>query len=550
MFIRLRKRESGHTQIQIVENVRKGATVKQKIVRNVATAKTDKEIEQFSAIAESAIVDLQNERNPVLPFLDPREVHLPKSKKSPRSSVEDVVSVKNIRHEASFNDGWRAVFGAVYDEMGMSGVLQTPKKSDDWNALLRDLVIARLADPSSKRQSQRIMKAKLQEDHSLDRIYALLDHMDKNESRIKSRVLSATKSIFPEPIDILFFDVTTLYFESVSKDDLKSFGFSKDCKFNQVQVVLALITTTKGLPVSFKLFPGNTSECKTLISCIRELKHDFSINQVILAADRAMFTEENLCALESEKVRYVVAAKLKSLKREKQAEILDSANYGVISRGGASIWAGEFLLGTRRLVVTLDRGRAEKDQADRQRLIERLLKKSKDGKPPISSLISNHGTKRYIKIVGGSATLNQEKIEQDEKWDGLHGIITNDNNAPISELLNAYHGLWQIEESFRVSKHDIKMRPIFHWTPRRIKAHILLCFVAFAVAKQTLIRLERKNVNLSLAELSYQLETIQQHRIYDNTTQKRYLIPSALSRIHEQILKTLNIHRSVEPSEA
>jgi transposase len=547
MFVRLRKRESGKTQIQVIENVRRGGTVHQKIIRNYPVTASEKEIEQHRAIAESFVVETLNARQPVLAFQDPHEVYAPKAKKKPDSTPsDDVVKVRNIRHESSHNDGWEKIFGGVYDEMGLSGVLKTQRKEDDWNGLLRSLVIARLANPSSKRQTQRLMKDKLEDAYSLDTIYALLDHLEKNDQRVRAKVISSTQSLFPEPIDILFFDVTTLYFESVTPDDLKKFGFSKDCKFNEVQVVLALITTTGGLPVSFKLFPGNTSEGKTLITCVQELKKEFSINQVILAADRAMFSDDNLSMLEAEGVRYVVAAKLKALTRQKQSQILDSKNYGLVARGSKNIWVGEFPHGNRRLIVTLDRDRAEKDAADRQRLIDKLVKKAKDGKVAIGTLISNHGTKRFIKINGGSAELNQEKIDKAGEWDGLHGVITNDKNAPVNQILETYHGLWQIEESFRVQKHDLKMRPIYHWTPKRIQAHILLCFIAFAVGKQTLARLRRKGINFSLAEVVHQLSTVEQHRLYDISTQRRYLLPSAMSRIHESIFSALQIKRPTE----
>lgn len=546
MFVRTRVRGNGTTQVQIVENHRQGKKVVQKLVRSVGHAANQKELDQFIAIAETAIVELKNRKAPVLAFQDPYEVYAPKKRAAAPEGCEDVVKVKNIRHEKSFNDGYRELFGEIYTEIGLDNVLETERKTDHWNALLRDICIARIAEPDSKRQTHRKLKDEQEINYSLDSVYDLMDHVATNANRIKSKVCAATQELFDSKVDVMFYDVTTLYFESTKQDDIRDFGFSKDCKFKEVQVVLALITTTDGLPLSYRLFPGNTNEGKTLIPTIIEMKKEFDLNRVVMAADRAMFTEENLAELDQHDIRYVVAAKLKAMSKKQKEEILNANQYALLNSRNEQIWVGEFEHKGRRLISTLSYKRAEKDAKDRQRLVDRLLKKTKDGKIKINDIIPNHGTKKYLKVTAGKAEINQEKIEQDALWDGIHGVISNDRESTAAEILSWYHGLWQIEEAFRVNKHTLEMRPVYHWTKQRIEAHILICFMAFAVLKQTLVRLKRKKLEISGQELIYQLRSVQLHRIYDLSTNKRYLVPSSLNANQKKIFSLLGIKRSDE----
>lgn len=166
------------------------------------------------------------------------------------------------------------------------------------------------------------------------------------------------------------FDVTALYFESADQDDLRDFGFGKDCKFNQTQVVLALITTTDGTPMGYELFKGNTSEGKTLIHVIEKMKTRFELDHVILVADRAMFNKANLTLMEELKVKYVVAAKLRSLDKMIKQEIFNSTTFRLSEVCGEIRWINEFATKEScRLIVSYSSKRAKKDKADRDRIL-------------------------------------------------------------------------------------------------------------------------------------------------------------------------------------
>jgi transposase len=543
MFVRVKPKPNGKKSIQIVESYRRANQVSQKIVRHVGQAVTDREVEEMTRLAQSMINEMETEKHPCLPFLDPLKV----LKENPRKKESsDTVKIKNLREEQRIIDGIGNVFGKLYEDLKLDKLISGTHKDEQWNNILESCVLARIANPVSKRRSASL----LEEDYGikipLEKIYRMMDHVADRESDIKQRIAQTTLSLFPEQVDVLFFDVTTLYFESIDTDELRAFGFSKDCKFKEVQVVLALVTTTKGLPITYKLFPGNTYEGSTLVEMVKDLQTQYAIKNILLVADRAMFNEENLSFMESLGIQYIVAAKLKALPNSLKSDILH-VDYKEEAIGDELHGLKEFEYKSRRLVVGYSAKRAGKDAADRQRLVDRLMKKVKGDKIKVKDLIPNYGSKKYISVENGSASINQEKIKADAEWDGFHGVITNATDKTSSELLSRYRELWQIEEAFRISKHDLKMRPIFHWTENRIKAHIAICFLAFTLAKQAVYRISLQQEPMSFEQIRNELLHAQSSVVIDLISQKKYMIPSHVTVNQKKLYQAFGLKRSQVP---
>jgi len=543
MFVRVKPKPNGKKSIQIVESYRRADQVSQKIVRHVGQAVTDREIEEMTRLAQSIINEMETEKQPCLPFLDP--IKLLKDNPQKKES-SDTVKIKNLREEQRIIDGIGDVFGKLYKDLKLDKLIGGTHKDEQWNNILESCVLARIANPVSKRRSASL----LEEDYGikipLEKIYRMMDHVADRESDIKQRIAQTTLSLFQEQVDVLFFDVTTLYFESIDTDELRAFGFSKDCKFKEVQVVLALVTTTKGLPITYKLFPGNTYEGGTLVEMVKDLQTQYAIKNILLVADRAMFNEENLSFMESLGIQYIVAAKLKALPKSLKSDILH-ADYNEEVIGDELHGLKEFEHKSRRLVVGYSAKRAGKDAVDRQRLVDRLMKKVKGDKIKVKDLIPNYGSKKYISVENGSASINQEKIKADAQWDGFHGVITNATDKTSSELLSRYRELWQIEEAFRISKHDLKMRPIFHWTENRIKAHIAICFLAFTLAKQAVYRIALQQAPMSFEQIRNELLHAQSSVVIDLASQKKYMIPSHVTVNQKKLYQAFGLKRSQVP---
>jgi transposase len=553
MFVRLVKKPNNRVSVRIVENKRVDGKVKQKIISGIGTAHAEDQakLEKLKRVAESLIVKLKNEELPALPGLE-EVVHAKKESSPLKDSAQDLVSISNLKEESRLHRGVEDIFGAMFDQLNLFDSIDSGYKKQQSNNLFKEVVLNRIASPASKRKSVKNIERDKDISLDLDKVYRMMDKAYENQDRIKEKICAATTGLFKQKVDVAFFDVTTLYFESFIPDELRQSGYSKDGKFKETQVMLALITTTAGLPIGYELFPGNSYEGNTLMTVVEQVEKNYDLSDTFIVADRAMFTKKNLEKLEDKGVKFIVAAKLKTAKKEFKEKVLADVAEAKSNNTELETWSKDYDFEGRRLVVSYSSTRAAKDSNDRQRLIERIRKKMKNGKVAVADLINNTGTKKYLKIErkgDKNATLNQEKIEVDQQWDGIHGVVTNHTSDKISslEILTRYRNLWQIEDAFRVNKHDLKMRPIFHWTPKRIKAHVLICFVTYALVAFVRQRLSEKNLNISFEQAREELNSLQASVITDRKTNQRFLLPSKITKNQRIIYSAFGLKISEAP---
>jgi transposase len=553
MYIRIKSTPlSPRKSVQIVEGVRIGNKVKQKIVRYVGIANDDYELKKLQDLANDIIPKLEKEKaikNHQRDLFDtPTEAEVEqfvnkKLGRKTKKKIEDIlppseVRLNEIKEQSRINEGIHEVGGHLYKWLGYDGLL--PKRE---GKILMDIVLTRLAAPGSKHRSQRILEKKFGKDHDLDAIYRMMDKVHLKIDDIKKHTFEQTKNLFPNKIDLVLFDVTTLYFETAETDELRKFGYSKDCKFNTTQVVLALATNGDGLPVGYELFEGNKAEVKTLVAAIEHWKILFDIGEVCFVGDRAMFTRGNLALLDESNYKYVVAAKLRSMSDEVQEKIIDENNYRPTVLGREFAWINEQEYEGRRLIVSYKKKRAIKDNKDRDKLLEKI-RKLIGNKGPTKKLISNYGVKKFTSTDEVSKTvIDNTKIMQDALWDGIHGIITNIRDEEAEALIARYSRLWVIEESFRINKHTLQMRPIFHFKPERIHAHIAICYMAFALLRHLQYRVSLTQ-KISPELIIEELMDVQASIYIHTSTKDLYRVPGSFSNIARKIYKTFNIERS------
>jgi transposase len=558
MYIRVTTTpNSPRKSVKVVESVREGFKVKQIMLLHVGIASDDTQVEKLKRIATEFIAQeqlLREKNSSQLSFLDElsREerveiikqnmVHKKRGRKPTikleNVTADDKISLADLTEEKRIVEGFHEVAGHVYDQMNYKTLLS--RKKD--NEILKDLVLMRLAEPSSKLKTQQILDKRFSKAHDLDTIYRVMDKLYPQISDMKKKTFERTQKIVPETIDILFFDCTTLYFESVETDELRRFGYSKDHRFNTTQVVLALATNGDGLPIGYELFEGNKAEVKTLLACLREWKKLFNIQSVCFVADRAMMSDDNLKILEEQKHHYVIAAKLRALPKNLIAEILSENNYRIQKINDDFGWIGEFDYKERRLIVSYKSGRARKDAHQRGQIVEKVKKRMGEA-GSTKNLITNQGVKKYTHIADSKTTLVQDKIDQDAAWDGLHGVMTNMPDKQASDILARYARLWKIEESFRINKHTLSMRPIYHFKPERIKTHIALCFMAFSVLRhmEYQVKLTQKiTLNTMMDELMHVQASYYRHV----PTGRLYRMPGKFSQTASKIYKTFQIQRN------
>lgn len=557
MYIRIKTTpNSPRKSVQIVESSRVDGKVKQKIVHHVGIAWDEEEEKKLRALGEDLIKKIEHQRAVeasqmgLFPMDESEEIKLkPRLGRRPKKRLEEVLSpeqvnLSDLSEEKRVIEGIHDVCGHVFDEI-YSGLCGRKRLSSAQYTRLRDVVLGRLANPCSKHRTQHELLKNFAKSHDLDALYRMMDKVHGQIDMIKSLTFSKTQSLLAQGIEVLLFDVTTLYFESISTDDLRAYGYSKDHRFNTTQVVLALATNPDGLPVGYELFAGNKAEVSTLVCAIEKWQTLFPIESVCFVGDRAMMSKENVALLDKHGYQYVIAAKLKSLPESLKCQIVAESYYQPELIENALTWVREFEYKDQRLIVSYRESRAKKDAQDRQRILDKLEKQlGKAGNT--KKLVTNRGAKQYVKMEHAQAVIDTEKIEQAQLWDGLHGVITNIRDKKAAELLGRYRRLWRIEESFRINKHTLKMRPIFHFKPERIQTHIAICYMAFSVLRHVEYRVnltKKVTVNRILETLMDVQASILIHR----NTKDRYRMPSRFSHDARRIYQAFNLERANHP---
>ncbi len=550
---------SPRKSVKVVESIREGLKVKQVMIHHVGVASTEDEIVKLKQLGSVFIAQEQLRREHTSAQLglfdqDTLEQRLAAveqhgavlSKKRGRKpalklqavAADAQLSLADLVEEQRVIEGMHDIAGFVYDQIGYNTILKRKKDQD----LLKDLVLMRIAEPSSKLRAQQLLSQRFAKLHDLDAIYRLMDKLFPRLSEIKMKTFQKTKELMPQAVDILFFDCTTLYFESVETDELREFGYSKDHRFNTTQVVLALATNKDGLPLGYELFEGNKAEVKTLLESLAIWKTIFNIENVCFVADRAMMSDANLKQLEEEGHHYVIAAKLRCLPTSLINEIfLKKSQEAAHEQTKGSDWIHELAYKERRLIVSYKTERARRDAKQREQVVKKI--KTKIGeKGNTEKLISNQGVKKYTTTNDAKTSLEPVKIEADQAWDGLHGVISNIPDQTPTSLLERYSGLWKIEESFRINKHTLSMRPIYHFKAERIKAHIGLCYMAFSVLRylEYTVGLTQK---IGLMTLLDELMQVQASYYRHVPSGRCYRMPGKFSQNASKIYKAFQVER-------
>jgi transposase len=549
MFVRIKETpNSPRKSVQIVQSVRKGKNVLQKIVRHVGIAMDDNELESLKSLAESIKIKLEAEHQQLL-FAPEEMVSLQNKADKNKHTFTDEdyqVDIRNLKEEQRIINGIQDVYGSLFDELGFDKVIKNPVRNKSSVEILKEVVLARIANPLSKHATVNYLEEEFGVTINLDRVYQTMDKLDDQAiEKINETAFNNTLKLFNNKLDVIFFDCTTIYFESFEEDELKQNGFSKDLKFNQPQVLLALMVTTEGLPIGYKLFEGSKYEGHTLIPALKELKAKYNLNKVVFVADSGLMNEENIAEIEAnqteDSIDYIIGARIKNVSGELKSKILDISNYKDVDNKESGYKIGTFEYKNRKLIVSYSPKRARKDALDRQKSIERLEKKLKKQKNP-KEYLAKFGASRYLKLEGNaSIILNKEKIEAESKWDGLHGVITNSKSIDDIEIINQYCNLWQVENAFRVTKHDLKVRPVYHWKPSRVKAHIAISFIAYTMVKHLEYRVKLQYVKMSPEKIRQTLVNVQTSVMYDKKKNIRYALPSNSSIDAKKIYKILNI---------
>jgi transposase len=536
-------------RVKISESFKENGKSKKKTIRNVGTCKEEKEIE-FLKRQGLKLIEIETEKRNGTLLFDATDSYT-----SCDVSTKNI-DYKKLKEEKRITEGIGEVYGQLFKDCGFSDLLK-----GEQSQILKEVVVARIKEPLSKRKTQEILERDCNFKTSLDSIYRMVTALSKKVDKLIEKTFEQAKLLFQEKLDIVFFDVSTLYFESFIQDELRDFGYSKDNKFKETQVVLALAITREGLPLGYKLFPGNTGETKTLVACLDTWKNYIDIHRVVFVADRGMFNYINLSFLNKSGYEFIVAAKLRSLGKGIKNQITHSDFF---TKDDCKIHTDsekvreiphQIIYKTQetkeihtidgKLIISHTLKRAKKDFNDREKLVNKIKKVIGKTKADAKKLITNKGYAKFVDIKGNIVSeIREDKIIEDQKWDGIHGLFTN-ADLSAEEILGKYRDLWQIEAAFRISKNDLSMRPIYHSTKNRIEGHIAICFIALFLVQKTQLILKRNNIKLSPERIAFELERVQASILYDKSNAVRFRMPSNMSNDAKVIYNCLGIDRNL-----
>ena len=413
------------------------------------------------------------------------------------------------------------------------------------------LTYSRLLNPDSKKSTHESRNNYINsKDIELNQVYKGLRFLGSQKENLEKHLNKQLDKLMERSLNVAFYDVTTYYFESVDADDLRKFGYSKDNKVNQVQVVMGLLIDDQGIPISYELFPGNTNDFKTLVPVIDKLKENYGINKIIITADRGLNSKQNLAYLKSKGYDYVMAYKIRSSSKAVK-ELVLSEDYTYESEefkwklrdfNTTVTYEREKVNLEDNMLITWSLKRAEKDKRDRERLIAKSRKLVES--PSALKAEMKKGGKKYVQLsltTEEPLSFNEKQLEIDEQYDGYYGIQYSDKSLNPEKVLEIYNGLWKIEESFKVLKSNFEARPIYVSTEKSIRGHFVMCYLALVIERYLEYKLRQSEIQLSTEKIQSAIESAKIMIVEKPSTGLKYYIKGQSLEEYDIILKGLGM---------
>lgn len=470
---------------------------KRVIVRHIGTARNDQEKADLVSLAHDFIKKASKQL-----FL-----------------FEDIKSGKILQlNQTEFIGVYFSFFHEFFSKLIIQIGLDKVKKQ-----LLLDLVIMRLMEPASKLRSIELIEEYFGIKHRRQSYYESAKDWLLLKSKVEAIAVNFAKKHYQFCYDIIFYDVTTLYFETFEEDDLRKNGFSKDNKSQQPQIVIALMVTKEGFPIAYEVFPGNTFEGHTIVPVVKKFIKTNAISNFTIVADAAMISTENIMQFKENDINYIVGARLANLLHA----IIEEIDTKITREDGKNIRLktdnGYLICSYSSLRFRKDKYEMEKQIAKAQEVIENPSKNKK---------------LKFTTSNGQELKLNKKLIEKTRKLLGIKGYFTNleENEIDNQTVMTRYHELYKIEQAFRISKNDLQTRPIFHFKEEPIKLHLLICFMALVISKH--IELQ---TNMSIKRVTHEAKKITDGRILNKLTKEEVKLRMNLNDKIIEIIEKLNL---------
>lgn len=472
------KTGSGKTAVQVVLR----RYHRTEIVKHLGTGETAEEISRLKILAHQ--------------FIRGRENLIPLFPEMEKEDSNDLVSAENLeianyRHQFAYD-----YLLSFYKLNGFNEI-----KSE----ILKDLALIRIVEPASKLRSLLLLNEYFGKDYSLSTFYKNIGKLAGFKKQAEELAVCYAKKHLKFDFSIVFYDVTTLYFETFADDKFRKYGFSKDNKSSQPQILVALVVNSDGYPIAVDIFEGNKFEGHTIIPVVSAFQKRHDIKNLTVIADAAMLSRSNMEELTKNNLSYIVGARLSNI----QDKILKQISETIAHKPGVYF---KIKTGLGYLICDFSSLRALKDRTDRKK---QLLKAKNQINDPCKFMKRSRFVKETTKSL---YELNEELIRRDELLDGIKGYYTNLKDMDNNLIVSRYHDLWKIEKAFRIAKSDLLARPVFHRKKENIEAHILIVFLALCVAKSIELK-----TDLSIKNIKEKIWKVLDIEIKDRVTGKSFI---------------------------
>lgn len=456
--------------LQVVESIREGNYIRKKTILSFGRIDNGDALPRVNSLLKT-----------LLPVSD---------------QIKEITPKQDIHPLVSKQYGPLLIFKQLWKQIGFGEVL---KESFDKTATVYDLeqaifnlVLNRLVAPTSKRRMGIFQDSvygitKFEQHQYYRAMDYLIDHKEDIEKGIYNKMLKQHKG----KITMALYDTTSLvYYGDDPKDnsELLNYGFSKARRGDLKQIVVGVLMSQDGIPLGHETYAGNTSDVKCFEDIINKAVDKYGIKRVIFIGDRGMISNDNIKLLEDLEQEYILGYRMRTISKKERPEIFKKVNLKKLRNSNLQYKEVEYK--NKRLLFYYNKERAVLDAEFRERILERLRDKIKSGK--IKNLLESPTYLKYLDDVEGAAPkISDKKVDQDKEFDGVF-VLTSNAMMSAPEIVDSYRSLWQIEQGFKQLKSELKLGPIYHYTDKRIRSHVFICFLALILRRLMLIKLNKK----------------------------------------------------------
>lgn len=537
VFFRV-KPAKGYRYLQIARSVRRGKTVRQEIIATLGRLDVLQESGQLDSLLRSGL----------------RFARRVKVLDAHAAGETEPVSIRKI--------GPELVFGRLWQSMGLAeivaGLAAKRKHSFDLERAVYLTVLHRLFASGSDRAAE-VWKENYRipgtEDLCLHQLYRTMGWLGEEigqglmgsprctKDLIEEALFDRGRDLFSE-VGLVFFDTTSIYFEGQGGESIGQYGHSKDHRPDLRQMIVGIALDVEGRPICCEMWPGNTTDVKSLVPVIERMRAKFRVREVCVVADRGFVSEATIQAMEAMEppVHYVIGVRMRRSKEVGEVVLRNRSPWQEVtpervrSKDPAPLKVKDLEVEGRRYVVCLNEEEKRKDAHDRAAILESLQKALQGGD---KSLVGNKGFRRFLQTHGrGHFAIDEKQVREDAKYDGLF-VLRTDTDHDAETVAHIYKTLWMVEDTFRTAKSILDTRPIYHKCDETIRGHVFCSFLALCLKRELELRLEAKGLEAEWAEIIRGLDNLQQVELLLQGS--RFLLRGQMSGDASQALRAAEV---------